>query len=230
MPVSWMARRKACRTRLRTKQLFHSRHAKREGLGFPLARTVVLLSLATAMVQGMAIGPYAGKETGELALLRQLLVRFEPGDVLVADRYYCSYFMIALLLELDIDFVARLHHARDADLEHGQRLGRGDHLVTWTRPDRPEWMDEETYQRMPATLQVRALEVHINQAGFRVEEFIVITTLTDAREYTKDDMAELYHQRWLVELDIRALKITLGMDVLRCKTPEMVCKEIWTCL
>jgi hypothetical protein len=201
-----------------------------EGLGFPLARTVVLMSLATAMVKGMAIGPYAGKETGELALLRQLLDRFEPGAVLVADRYYCSYFMIALLLELGIDFVARLHHARDADLEHGQRLGRGDHLVTWTRPVRPEWMDEETYQGMPATLQVRALEVHINQAGFRVEEFIVISTLTDAREYTKDDLAELYHRRWLVELDIRALKITLGMDVLRCKTPEMVCKEIWTCL
>jgi putative transposase len=201
-----------------------------EGLGFPLARMVVLLSLATAMVKGMAIGPYAGKETGELALLRQLLTRLEPGAVLVADRYYCSYFMIALLLELGIDFVARLHHARDADLEHGQRLGHGDHLLTWTRPARPEWMDEETYQRMPATLQVRALEVHINQAGFRVEELIVITTLTDASEYTKDDMAELYHQRWLVELDIRALKITLGMDVLRCKTPEMVCKEIWTCL
>jgi hypothetical protein len=91
-------------------------------------------------------------------------------------------------------------------------------------------MAEETYQRMPATLQVRALEVHISQPGFRVEEFIVITTLTDARAYSKDDVAELYHQRWLVEIDIRALKITLGMDVLRCKTPEMVRKEIWTCL
>jgi hypothetical protein len=201
-----------------------------EGVGFPLARMVVLLSLATAMVAGMAIGPYAGKETGELALLRQVLHALEPGAVLVADRYYCSYFMIAMLLELGIDFVARLHHARDVDLKDGQRLGQGDHLVTWQRPQRPKWMDEETYQRMPATLQVRALEVHINQAGFRVEEFIVITTLTDAREYSKDDLAELYHQRWLVELDIRALKITLGMDVLRCKTPEMVCKEIWTCL
>jgi len=200
------------------------------GVGFPLARLVVLLSLATAMVSGMASGPYAGKETGELALLRQLLDWLEPKAVLVADRYYCSYFMIAMLLESGIDFVARLHHARDADLARGQRLGQGDHLLTWTRPPRPEWMDEETYQRMPATLQVRALSVHVKQPGFRVEEFMVITTLTDARAYTKDDVAELYHQRWLVELDIRTLKVTLGMDVLRCKTPQMVDKEIWTCL
>jgi hypothetical protein len=201
-----------------------------EGVGFPLARMVVLLSLATAMVTGMAIGPYAGKETGELALLRQLLDWLEPGAILVADRYYCSYFMIAMLLELGIDFVARLHHARDAHLEQGQRLGHGDHLVTWERPQRPAWMDEETYQRTPATLQVRALNVQVKQAGFRVEEFMVITTLTDARTYTKDEVAELYHQRWLVELDIRTIKVTLGIDVLRCKTPQMVEKEIWTCL
>lgn len=199
-----------------------------EGVGFPLVRMVVLLSLATAMVRGMAIAPYAGKETGELALLRQLLEWFEPGAILVADRYYCSYFMIAMLRELDIDFLARRHHARAADVEHGRRLGQGDYLVTWHRPNKPEWMDEETYQRMPTTLEVRALTVHVKQAGFRVEEFTVITTLTDARTYTKDDVAELYHQRWLVELDIRALKVTLGMDVLRCKTPQMVEKEMWT--
>jgi putative transposase len=199
------------------------------GLGFPLMRLVALLSLATAMVKGVAMGPYAGKETGESALLRELLARLEADAVLVADRYYCSYFMIALLLEADVDFVARLHHARDVDLKRGRRLGQGDHLITWTRPKRPKWMDEETYQRMPVTLQVRALEVHVKQPGFRVDEFMVVTTLFDANEYTKDDVAELYHARWLVELDIRALKVSLGMDVLRCKTPEMVRKETWTC-
>jgi len=201
-----------------------------KGVGFPLARMVVLMSLATAMVQGMDLGPYAGKETGETALLRQLFDWLQSGDVVLADRYYCSYFMIALLLERGVDVVTRLHQARDADFRRGQRLGHGDHLVTWTRPAKPEWMDQATYERMPLSMQVREIQVQVHQPGFRVESFVAVTTLTDACEYTKDDVAELYHQRWLVELDIRTIKVTLGMEVLRCKTPEMVRREIWTCL
>lgn len=201
-----------------------------KGLGFPLARMVVLLSLATGMVGGMAMGPYAGKETGETALLRELLQSFRRGDILLADRYYCSYFLIALLVELGVDFVVRRHQGRRTDFRRGQRLGEGDHVITWTRPAKPTWMDQETYERMPATLQVREVHVQVDQPGFRVQSLAVVTTLTDAEEYTKDDLAELYHKRWLVELDIRTLKVTLGMDVLRCKTPEMVRKEIWTCL
>jgi hypothetical protein len=198
------------------------------GLGFPIARLVVLMSLATAMIKDMAMGPYAGKETGETALLRQLLERFQAGDILLADRYYCSYFMIALLLERGIDFVVRLHQARTADFRRGRRLGAGDHLVDWQRPAKPEWMDQETYERMPASIRVREVEVQVHQPGFRVDSFVVVTTLTDADEYTRDDLAELYHQRWLAELDLRTIKITLGLDVLRCKSPEMVCREIWT--
>lgn len=201
-----------------------------EGLGFPIARVVVLLSLATAMVQGMAMGPYAGKETGETALLRTLFDRLERGSIVLADRYYCSYFMIALLQELGIDIVARLHQARDVDFQRGRRLGKGDHVVTWTKPQRPAWMDEATYQRMPASIQVREVHVQVHQPGCRVESLVVVTTLTDATRYTKDDIAELYHQRWLAELDIRAIKVTMGMDVLRCQSPAMVEREMWTCL
>jgi len=133
--------------------------------------------------------------------------------------------MIALLLRIKVDVVARLHQCRPGDFRRGH-----DHGVTWTRPKKPEWMDQETYDQMPATLQLREVHVQVNQPGFRVESLIVVTTLTDVDTYTKDDVAELYHQRWLAELDIRALKISLGMDVLRCQTPEMVRKEIWTCL
>jgi len=203
---------------------------QREGLGFPVARVVVLLSLATGMVKDMAIGPYTGKETGETALFRELLNRFEAGDILLGDRYFCSYFMIALLAELRIDFVTRVHQRRQVNFRRGRRLGKQDHVVQWTRPPRPAWMDPQTYDRMPASLAVREILVHVDEPGFRTDAFVVVTTLTDAAEYAKKEIAELYHARWLAELDIRSIKIGLGMDILRCKTPEMVRKEIWTCL
>ena len=201
-----------------------------EGLGFPVARVVVLLSLATGMLKDMAMGPYLGKETGETALLRQLLDGFRSGDILLGDRYFCSYFMIALLMELGIDFVTRVHQLRKVDFRRGQRLGRGDQVVEWKLPQKPKWMDQQTYDRMPASIQVRQVRVQVSQPGFRTDSFVVVTTLTDAAAYAKDDIAELYHYRWLAELDIRAIKVTLGMDILRCKTPEMVRKEMWTCL
>jgi hypothetical protein len=205
-------------------------NTQRKGVGFPIARMVVLLSLATAMVSGMAMGPYAGKETGETALLRELLQQLGKDDILLGDRHYCSYFMIALLQELHLDFVVRLHQAREANFQRGQRLGAGDHVVAWPKPDKPDWMDEATYERMPASIQVREVHVQVHQPGFRTDSLVVVTTLIDAEEYTKDDISELYHRRWLVELDIRAIKVTLAMDVLRCKSVEMVHREIWTCL
>lgn len=204
--------------------------AQDEGLGFPLARLVVLLSLATALISDGAMGPYAGKETGETALLRELLDRLDPQDILLADRYYCSYFMICLLMERKVRIVTRLHQKRTADFRRGQRLGPGDHLVQWSRPAKPDWMDQATYDRMPPSITVREVEVHVDQPGFRTESLIVVTTLLDAKKYRQEDLAELYHKRWLVELDIRGIKITLGMDVLRAKSPEMVRREIWSCV
>ena len=204
--------------------------SQEEGLGFPIARLVVLLSLATAMVCGMAIGPYSGKETGELALMRQLVAQLHADDILLTDKYFCSYFMIAQLLERKIDFVARLHHARKQDAYRIKRLGKKDHLVKWQRPVRPDWMDQATYDQVPKTLTLRQIEVNVTEPGFRVESLVIVTTLTNVKQYSRDDIAELYHRRWLAELDIRAIKCTLGMDVLRCKTPAMVRKEIWTCL
>jgi hypothetical protein len=205
-------------------------HTQKEGLGFPVARVVVLLSLATGMLTDMAMGPYAGKATGETALLRQLPDGFEPGDILLADRYYCSYFMIALLMERGIDFVMRIHQLRKVDFRWGRRLGKGDHIVQWKLPQKPKWMEQQVYDRMPASIEVREVHVRVSEPGFRTESFVVVTTLTDATTYTEEDIAELYHARWQAELDIRAIKITMGMDVLRCKTPEMVRREMWACI
>jgi putative transposase len=211
-------------------EVYPQQTQQKKGIGFPIARLVVSLSLSMAMVSAAALGPYAGKETGESALLRPLLGRFGEGDLVLADRYYCSYFMICLLLESGLDFVVCLHQRRQADFRRGERLGKGDHLVAWTRPIRPAWMNQETYDRMPQSIRVREVQVHVNQPGFRTESLVVVSTLTDARSYTREDLAELYHKRWLAELDIRAIKISLGMDVLRCRTPQMVRREIWVSL
>ena len=158
------------------------------------------------------------------------LGRFKRGDILLADRYYCSYFMMALLQGLGIDLVVRLHQRRPVDFRRGRRLGKDDQVITWDRPQRPKWMDEQTYDRVLPSIEVRAIRVHVKQVGFRVESFVVATTLTDAKEYPKEDIVSLYQSRWQAELDIRAIKITMGMDILRCKTPAMVGKGMWTCL
>jgi putative transposase len=204
--------------------------AQKPGLGFPIVRLVVLLSLATAMVCGMALGPYAGKETGEPALFRELLEGVDPRTILLADRYYCSYFLIALALLGRRDFVVRLHQCRKTDFHKTERLGKGDRLVEWTRPERRDWMDRATYAQIPKSITLRLVEVQIQEPGFRAESLVVVTTLTNAKEYPREEIADLYRRRWMAELDIRAIKCTMGMDVLRCKSPAMVRKEIWTCL
>jgi putative transposase len=200
---------------------------QKKGLGTPLIRWVVLVGLATAAVQGFAYGPYAGKETGETALFRQLLEQLQRGDIVLADRYYCSYFLAALLLSNGIDVVTRLHSRRKYDFQRGQRLGEGDHIVVWHRPARPEWMSEEMYALLPETIHMREIIRRIDQPGYRVKELVIATSLLDAQEYGADEIVALYSKRWHVELDIRSLKVTLGMSDLRCKTPFMVEREIW---
>jgi hypothetical protein len=201
--------------------------SQKPGLGFPLIRLVVLLTFATAALVGCAMGPHQGKGTGETALFRALLGEVRAGDVVVADRYYCSYWLLALLLERGADVCFRLHQRRRYDFRRGRWLGRGDHVVTWARPARPAWMDEDSYARLPETLTVREVRFVVTQPGCRSREVVVATTLTDARAYPKADIAELYHHRWQVELDIRSIKQTLRMDILSCKTPAMVRKEVW---
>jgi putative transposase len=200
------------------------------GVGFPLARACVVLSLATASVCDLAVGPYAGKQTGETALLRQLLGTFKPRDVVVFDRYFCSFMMLALLSQQEVHVCARLHHCRRSDFRRGRRLGPGDHLITWTRPQRPTWMSPEQYAQIPETLTLREVQFTVTVPGRRVETLTVITTLTDPKTYSRQDIADLYGFRWNAELDIRAIKQTLHLDHVRCKTPEMVRRELWVTL
>ena len=124
--------------------------------------------------------------------------------------------------------MSRLHQLRTADFGRGRRLGKGDHVVSWPKPERPEWMDQETYDRLPQQLEVR--EVHVNLAvpGFRTESLVVVTSLLDPKDYSRDDLANLYRRRWVVELHIRDIKTAMKLEVLRCKTPAMVRQELWT--
>ena len=201
--------------------------SQKPGAGFPILRLVALLGLATGAALGAAMGPYAGKETGETALLRALLDQLRAGDVLVADRYYCSYWMVARAQALGVDVVFRMHQLRHDDFRRGRRLGAADPIVTGAKPQRPQWMDAATYAALPDTRTVRELRVTVNKPGYRVKELVVATTLCEAAAYPKEDIAALYHDRWHAELDLRSIKSFLGLEMLRCQTPAMARKEVW---
>jgi putative transposase len=201
---------------------------QKKGLGTPMIRLVVLMSLAVGTIKAMAWGPYQGKGTGETALLRQLIGRMKRGDMVVLDRYYGNYWMIALLQAAGVHVCVRMHANKKYDFAKGKRLGSLDHLVTWKRPRRPKWMSEEEYQRLPAELTLREIGIDLPQRGGEGGRVVVATTLVDAEAYPKDDIAELYKWRWQVEVDLRHLKATMKMKELSCKTPEGVAQELWT--
>jgi putative transposase len=209
---------------------FPQQKNQRSGVGLPIARICVVLSLATAALHDLAIGPYAGKKTGENALLRGIVDSLKPGEVAVFDRYYCSFMMLAMLQPGGVHFCTRLHQRRPVDFRQGQRLGHDDRLVTWIRPARPAWMSEEQYAEIPETMTLRQVRFQVSVPGRRVETLIVVTSLIDPVAYPKEDIAELYGFRWCAELDIRDIKQTLGLDHVRCKTPHMVRRELWVTL
>jgi hypothetical protein len=189
------------------------------GVGFPLARLVMVICLATGAALDAAIGPHSGKGTGELGLVRSLLAGFSPGDVMLADALYCNYFLIATLMAAGVDVLFEQNGARITDFRRGQSLGPRDHIVRWPKPAAcPEWMTPEQYARFPAEITLREV---------KVGRQVLVTTLLDHRKVTKDDLSALYARRWNVELDLRNLKTTTGMDVLSCQTPQMNEKQLW---
>jgi putative transposase len=208
-------------------QAYPQSRSQKAGVGFPLMRWVALLGLATGAVLGAAFGPWRGKQTGESALFRTLLDSLREGDVLVADRYYCSYWIVALAMARGVHVVFRKHQLRHTDFRTGRRLGCNDHIVTWTKPQRPAWMEQADYEALPATLSLREVRTQIGVPGCRVKELVAITTFLDPNAYTLADIVDLYHQRWNAEIDLRSIKTHMKMEILRCQTPAMVRKEIW---
>jgi hypothetical protein len=189
------------------------------GVGFPLARLVMVICLATGAALDAAIGPHSGKGTGELGLVRALLDGFSPGDVMLADALYCNYWLIATLMARGVDVLFEQNGSRTTDFRRGKSLGTRDHIVHWPKPAaRPQWMTPEQYAHFPDEITVREV---------KVAHQVLVTTLLDHRKVTKADLSALYARRWNVELDLRNLKTTTGMDVLSCQTPEMNEKQLW---
>lgn len=197
--------------------------SQKKGLGFPVLRLVVLLCLSTGALIDAAMGPCAGKGSDEQSLFREMLDSLESGDILVADAFYPTYFLLCELMRGGVDGVFEQFGARrrSTDFALGEKLGACDHLITLTKPEKPEWMGQWEYDQVPTTLKVRELK-----AGGK----ILVTTFLDPKETSKREVAALLRRRWNVELDIRNIKTTLGMEHLRCKTPEMARKELWVYL
>jgi hypothetical protein len=201
---------------------------QKPGVGFPIARIAAVTSLACGAILDLGICRYAGKGQSELGMLRTLWDNFLCGDVMLADRYMCSWTEIVTLKGRGVDSVTRLNVNRTSDFRRGTRLSKGDHIVRWFKPNSIRSVDRQTYKSLPEFLTVRETRVQVEQPGFRTKSLVVVTTLLDPEQTTKEDLAFLYRARWNNELDLRSIKISLQMDILRCKSPELVRKEIWT--
>jgi hypothetical protein len=201
---------------------------QKPGTGFPVARIGALISLACGAVVNLGICRYAGKGQSELGMLRKLWEVLRRGDVLVADRLMCAWAEMVMLQQRGVDCIFRLTSHRTTDFRRGMRLGKDDHIVKWMKPRKPRSIDRKMYDALPEFLLVRECRIRIERPGFRVRCLVIATTLLNAEEYTKDDLAFAYRARWNEEIDLRSIKITMQMDLLRCKSPELVRKEIWT--
>lgn len=205
-------------------QTFPQQRGQQPGLGFPICRVVGITSLETGALINAAIGRFNGKGGNEQTLLRTIQDSFQANDVVLGDAFFATYFFIAAMQEKGVDIVMEQQGARrrSTDFRCGKKIGKTDHIILIEKPKVcPDWMSENDYASAPEALEIREL---------RIKGKTLITTLRNAKHYSKLELAMLYKSRWHVELDIRNIKDTLGMNILSCKTPEMVEKEIWVYL
>lgn len=209
-------------------QAYPQVYNQKPGLGFPIARLGALISLACGAVVNLGFCQYAGKGQGEVSLLRRLWDCLCPGDVLLTDALLGNWANLVMLHERGLEFVGRLNKAhRTADFRRGKRLGHEDHVVQWRKPTSIRSLDRQAYHALPEFITVRETRIRVFQPGFRTRSLVVVTTLLDPQQTTKEELATLYRARWHNELDIRSLKSAMQMRELRCKTPELVRKEVW---
>ncbi|MEE9133843.1 MAG: IS4 family transposase [Gemmatimonadota bacterium] len=194
------------------------------GCGFPQMRIVALFGLVTGAVVGVTSSALS---IGENPLFRRLWGLLDVGDILLGDRGFCSYANIHLLKKRGVDLVVRLAGSRDADFRKGEQLGPDDRLVPWKRPQsKPKGLSKREFLRLPQSMEIRQLRFRIEEPGFRTKTVVLATTLLDREAYPREELAALYGLRWNVEVHLRDLKISIGMDVLRGRSPEVVDREL----
>lgn len=198
---------------------------QKPGCGFPVVAFVGVFCLATGAAIEVVLGKWYLHDLSLFCLVRSA---FKAGDILLADRGFCCYVEMALMQRQQVDTVVRMHQKRITDFRRGRILGIKDHVVTWAKPAQsPKRIGKRDFHTLPETLVVREIKYRVDVKGFRTQTITLATTLLDAEAYPAEDLADLYFQRWDVELDFRHIKISMQMDVLRCKSPEMVRKELW---
>lgn len=197
----------------------------KKGCGFPDMKIVALFSLASGVLVSLAKGALGASER---TLFRRLWEYLEWGDVVLADRGFCSLADFYILEQRGVDSVMRKHQRRTVGVIFLKGLGKNDRLVEWLKTSvRPKWLDEEQWKNIPEKIVVREIDVNIEIKGFRTKHITVATTLTDPLAFPAYAFAELYFRRWRAELYLRDIKITMGMDILKCKTPRMIERELW---
>jgi hypothetical protein len=198
---------------------------QKEGCGFPIMRIAALFSLATGATLALVKDHW---RVPERTLFRRLWTYLNPGDVLLADRGACGYAEIFLLSQRGVDCVMRNHPCRTKGVTQIKRFGKADRLVLWHKSTvGPQWLTKTQWKAIPQQLAIREITVRVEMKGFRTKSLILVTTLTDPKTFPKEAFAELYLKRWRAELYLRDIKTTMGMDILRCKSPDMVEKELW---
>ncbi len=200
---------------------------QKSGCGYPILRAVAVMSLATGSILDLEVASYKGKQTGEVSIFKNMLDRFSFGDIVLADAIYPTYFIVCQLMNRGIDIVAQSHGARTVDFRKGRSLGVMDHIVTWSRPDKPGWMSKEEYDQYPHSIEVRECRIKVKNPVSRAKEKTIVTTLLDPKKIPKKSLTEILKQRWYGELYLRNVKTTMDMEMLSCKTPDMIHKEIW---
>lgn len=201
---------------------------QKPGCGFPIAKIGALFSLATGAAVALAIDIL---NTNDIKLARRLYQSLKPLDVLLGDSAFCSYADFFWLQQRGCDAVIRKHHGRCQRLQGGFIVAKNDKILTWLKPKTcPRGLTKEDFAALPKTQKIREVFYSIEQPGFRTQSVSLITTLLDTDDFPTTAFTQLYRSRWDVELDLKHLKTSLGMDILRCKTPDMVRKEIYAFL